>query len=93
MGTSGNWKRVKHQFQQKNYFQDLLIKIDQQTTLYLIKSEIRQNIERKQVVKNTQTNSSEEKTTKSKPKVVNKIGRNQPCPCGSGRKYKQCCGK
>ena len=74
-------------------FQDLLIKIDQQTTLYLIKSEIRQNIERKQVVKNTQTNSSEEKTTKQQPKTVNKIGRNEPCPCGSGKKYKQCCGK
>ena len=74
-------------------FQDLLIKIDQQTTLYLIKSEIRQNIERKQVVKNTQTNSSEEKTTKQQPKRVNKIGRNDPCPCGSGKKYKQCCGK
>ena len=27
MGTSGNWKKVKHQFQQKNYFQDLLIKL------------------------------------------------------------------
>ena len=74
-------------------FQDLLIKIDQQTTLYLIKSEIRQNIERKQVVKNTQTNSSEEKTTKQQPKRVNKIGRNDPCPCGSGKKYKQCHGK
>ena len=74
-------------------FEDLLINIDKQTTLYLIKAEIRQNLERKQVVKDTHTNSSEEKTTKSKPKVVNKIGRNQPCPCGSGRKYKVCCGK
>ena len=74
-------------------FQDLLINIDKQTTLYLIKSEIRQNIERAQVVKNTHTNSSEEKTTKQKPKTVNKIGRNEPCPCGSGKKYKQCCGK
>ena len=32
---------------------------------------------------------------KSKPQVKSdkKVGRNDPCPCGSGRKYKQCCGK
>ncbi len=30
---------------------------------------------------------------KPKPIVVNKIGRNEPCPCGSGKKYKKCCGK
>ena len=32
-------------------------------------------------------------TTKKTPKKVKKIGRNDPCPCGSGKKYKQCCGK
>ena len=30
---------------------------------------------------------------KQAPKKVQKIGRNDPCPCGSGKKYKQCCGK
>jgi uncharacterized protein YecA (UPF0149 family) len=30
-----------------------------------------------------------EKTTRASPK----IGRNEPCPCGSGKKYKKCCGK
>lgn len=30
---------------------------------------------------------------KPKPAVSNKVGRNEPCPCGSGRKYKKCCGK
>ena len=34
-----------------------------------------------------------QKTKKATPKRVNKIGRNDPCPCGSGKKYKQCCGK
>lgn len=28
-----------------------------------------------------------------KPRAVDKIGRNDPCPCGSGKKYKKCCGK
>ena len=39
------------------------------------------------------TNDSEEKVAKKKPKKSQKIGRNDPCPCGSGKKYKQCCGK
>jgi len=30
---------------------------------------------------------------KPKPAVSNKVGRNEPCPCGSGKKYKKCCGK
>ena len=28
-----------------------------------------------------------------KPAVINKVGRNEPCTCGSGRKYKKCCGR
>ncbi|MDD2391544.1 MAG: preprotein translocase subunit SecA, partial [Bacilli bacterium] len=73
-------------------FDDLLDIIEKQTTIYLLKAEIRQNIEREQVSKPISTN--EDKTVqKRKPKTVNKIGRNEPCPCGSGKKYKVCCGK
>ena len=32
-------------------------------------------------------------TVKKQPRKVKKIGRNDPCPCGSGKKYKQCCGR
>ena len=39
------------------------------------------------------TNDTEEKVAKKKPLKKQKIGRNDPCPCGSGKKYKQCCGK
>src|SRR5574344_605738 len=71
-------------------FDDILAVIDKQTTILLIKAEIRQNIEREQVSKQMVTN--EDKATKKRmPKVVNKIGRNDPCPCGSGKKYKNCC--
>ena len=72
-------------------FDKLLDKIDQDTVLFLLKAEIRQNVERKQTLKGT-ANDGKEKV-KSAPKRVNKIGRNDPCPCGSGKKYKQCCGK
>ena len=73
-------------------FDRLLNTIEQQTTVYLLNAEIRQNIERKKVNKNEKTNESDT-TAKKQPKKVNKIGRNEPCPCGSGRKYKMCCGK
>ena len=74
-------------------FDELLAKIDCQTSVYLLKAEVRQNTERKEVAKNVSTNQDISKTKKASPKRVNKIKRNDPCPCGSGRKYKQCCGK
>ncbi len=73
-------------------FDAMLQSIDKDVTQYLIKAEIRQNIERKEVSKNKITNDSDH-TARSNPKKVTKIGRNDPCPCGSGKKYKQCCGK
>lgn len=73
-------------------YDDLLSTIDKDTTLFLLKSEIRQNIERKQVIKGEAVTDNN-KLKKQSPKIVNKIGRNEPCPCGSGKKYKQCCGK
>ena len=54
---------------------------------------IRQNIERKEVSKKKITNEGGKEPAKQKPKRVKKIGRNDPCPCGSGKKYKQCHGK
>lgn len=72
-------------------FDNMLDRINKDTTLYLLKAEIRQNLEVKQVKGNT--NSGLDKVSKNKPKVTNKVGRNDPCPCGSGKKYKQCCGK
>jgi len=72
-------------------FDNLLNKIDADTTLFLLKAEIRQNVERKQTLKGN-ANDGKEKV-KSSPKRVQKIGRNDACPCGSGKKYKQCCGK
>ena len=74
-------------------FDKMLMNIDKDVTLYLLKAEIRQNIERKQETKVISTNRSDD-TAKVHTKVKKeKIGRNDPCPCGSGKKYKQCCGK
>ena len=72
-------------------FDKLLDKIDNDIALFLLKAEIRQNTEVKQTLKGN-ANDGKEKL-KSAPIKVKKVGRNDPCPCGSGRKYKQCCGK
>ena len=73
-------------------FDGMLQKVDKDVTIFLLKGEIRHNIERKVVSKKQFTNEKEE-GIKRTPKKSQKIGRNDPCPCGSGKKYKQCCGK
>ena len=74
-------------------FDEMLQKIDRDVTMFLLRAEIRQNIERKEVAKKKITNEAGKEPTKKTPKRVKKIGRNDPCPCGSGKKYKNCCGK
>ena len=73
-------------------FDKMMQKIDQDITLMLVRAEIRQNIERQEVSKKQVTNENKDDTVKRQAKST-KVGRNDPCPCGSGRKYKQCCGK
>lgn len=77
-------------------FDAMLQAIDKDISVYLLKAEIRQNIERVEQTPKEQllTNDSDD-TVKKKPKVnkTKKVGRNDPCPCGSGKKYKQCHGK
>ena len=73
-------------------FDNMMDKISLETSQYLLKAEIRQNIERKEVAKPI-INNREDGTLKGGTHKKEKIGRNDPCPCGSGKKYKQCCGK
>jgi preprotein translocase subunit SecA len=50
--------------------------------------------EREQVAKPTAASGASDGTLQQQPvKNTKKVGRNDPCPCGSGKKYKQCCGK
>ena len=73
-------------------FDGMLQRIDKDVSIFLLKAEIRQNIERKVVAKKQMTNEKDE-GIKRTPKKSEKVSRNAPCPCGSGKKYKQCCGK
>ncbi|KFZ26657.1 MAG: Protein translocase subunit SecA [Candidatus Izimaplasma bacterium HR2] len=74
-------------------FSDLIISIEENVARYVLRAVIRDNLQRVQVAKPTATHSGKEEDTKRKPRVVSKIGRNDPCPCGSGKKYKQCHGR
>ena len=70
----------------------MMQQIDHDITVMLAKSEINQNVERKSVTKKQITKDSDNTRART-PKKSEKIGRNSPCPCGSGKKYKNCCGK
>ena len=77
-------------------FEQMVAAIREDTARIMLTVEIQpqQTLERKQVAKETGT--SADGTDKKQPirkKASEKVGRNDPCPCGSGKKYKQCCGR
>lgn len=75
-------------------FNELIANIESEVTVYASRAQLRDNLQREQVAKPTGTHSGNDEPQKRKP-VVNKNkkpGRNDPCPCGSGKKYKYCCG-
>ena len=77
-------------------FDEMVEDIRQDTARMLISAQIRTNspdtMQRKRVAKITGT-SGGDNTLKKQPVKVTKVGRNDPCPCGSGKKYKHCHGK
>ncbi len=76
-----------------NLFQDLIATIERDVSRYVLRARIRDNIRRVQVAKPTKTSSGkEDDNQKRTPIRRKKIGRNDPCPCGSGKKYKHCHG-
>ena len=73
-------------------FQAMITAIREETVrrLMLVQLKPTQEVKREKVAKETST--SGEKTVKSQPvRATGKVGPNDPCPCGSGKKYKKCC--
>ncbi|WP_121605678.1 preprotein translocase subunit SecA [Virgibacillus sp. Bac332] len=86
----------EYQLEGFSMFEAMIENINEEVAKYIMKAEIRDNLQRQEVVKNTQavSGSQEEKKKTRKPFVKQQdIGRNDPCPCGSGKKYKNCHGK
>ncbi|SEP91081.1 protein translocase subunit secA [Virgibacillus subterraneus] len=77
-------------------FEQMVVAIEEEVAKYVMKAQIRDNLQRQEVAKNTQAVSGgqDDKKKSRKPYVKSEnIGRNDPCPCGSGKKYKNCHGK
>ena len=83
------------EYQQEGFamFETMVEAIEDDVAKYIMKAEIRHNLQREEVAKGQAVNPKEGGEVKKKP-VVKKvqIGRNDPCPCGSGKKYKNCHG-
>jgi preprotein translocase subunit SecA len=75
-------------------FEAMISSIEEEASLYIMKAEIRNNLERQEVAKGEAVNPKEDGEAVKKKPVVKKldVGRNAPCICGSGKKYKNCCG-
>ena len=76
-------------------FEEMTNGIREGTVDFVLQSRVRKEapMERKQTVKITAQSGSDDGTVKKEPKKADKKpGRNDPCPCGSGKKYKKCCG-
>ena len=84
---------VEYKFAGFDMFDDMINSISEETVKALTHIKIEQKVEREQVAKVTGTNKDDSATNTPKKRSTKKIQPNEPCPCGSGRKYKQCCGK
>ncbi|WP_394234717.1 preprotein translocase subunit SecA [Niallia oryzisoli] len=83
------------EYQQEGFamFEAMVESIEEEVAKYVMKAEIRNNLEREEVAKGQAVNPKEDGEVKKKPTVKrNVIRRNDPCPCGSGKKYKNCHG-
>ena len=74
-------------------FGEMTNMIAETTIRTLFNIRVEQKVEREEVAKVTGTNKDDTSVREPKKRVEKKIYPNDPCPCGSGKKYKQCCGR
>ncbi len=84
---------VEYKFQGYDMFDSMIDAIREDTIKALMHVRIEQKVEREQVAKVTGTNRDESVANAPVRRTAKKIQPNDPCPCGSGRKYKHCCGR
>ena len=84
---------VEYRMNGYDMFDEMTANIQEETIRVMYHIQIEQKIERKEVAKVTGTNKDDTTVKGPKRRESAKVGRNDPCPCGSGKKYKQCCGR
>lgn len=89
----------EYTFEGFEMFDAMVASIEEDVATYVMKAQIEENMERQKVAEGEAVDPKAQEDNEGKPKkhkpVVKgeKVGRNQPCPCGSGKKYKNCHGK
>ena len=87
---------VEYRIEGFDMFDAMIESIREDTVKMMFTIRLRTNEEpkREQVAKPAQESRGEsDGTLENRPRTVKKVGRNDPCPCGSGKKYKKCCGR
>ncbi|MCD8105971.1 MAG: preprotein translocase subunit SecA [Lachnospiraceae bacterium] len=85
--------KVEYKMNAYEMFDEMTAGIQQDTVRLLYHMKVEQKVEREEVAKVTGTNKDDTAVRAPKKRVAEKIYPNDPCPCGSGKKYKQCCGR
>ncbi|MCM1288712.1 MAG: preprotein translocase subunit SecA [Clostridium sp.] len=84
---------VEYKFAGFDMFNEMTASIREDTVRMILHVKIEQKVEREEVAKVTGTNRDDSAKKGPVKRQSAKIGRNDPCPCGSGKKYKMCCGR
>ena len=84
---------VEYNMSGYDMFEEMIRSIEEDTVRTILHVKLEQKVEREQVAKVTGTNKDETAQGVPKKRAAAKVYPNDPCPCGSGKKYKQCCGR
>ncbi|WP_020619548.1 preprotein translocase subunit SecA [Paenibacillus daejeonensis] len=82
----------EYQFEGFEMFKEMIDNIQEEVTKYIMKAHVESKVERKAVAEGQAVDNKAEPAAKRPMKREERVGRNDPCPCGSGKKYKQCHG-
>jgi len=90
----GNDPLREYQFEGHNMFMEMIERIEDEVSLYIMKAQVQSNLKREAVAQGQAvTNKEGETSRRPVRRTGERIGRNDPCPCGSGKKYKVCHGR
>ena len=84
---------VEYKMSGFDMFDGMIANIQEDTVRLLFHVRVEEKVEREQVAKVTGTNKDDTVAAQPKKRENAKVYPNDPCPCGSGKKYKQCCGR
>lgn len=84
---------VEYKLSAYDMFDDMISNIKEDTVRLMFSVKVEQKVEREQVARVTGTNKDDSASSTPVRRAEQKIYPNDPCPCGSGKKYKNCCGR